>query len=425
MGTGWTMPRDSTTRRTLAHPVMCDAAAYDRPMSDPSNGSIAGLKVLDLSRVLAGPLCAQMLADHGAEVIKVEPPAGDETRTWGPPFLADGLSAYYNALNRNKKHTCLDLTTVEGQGVLAELLRQSDVLIENFKAGTLARWGFDDDRLERDFPRLVHCRISGFGVDGPLGGRPGYDAVLQAYSGLMSVNGEAEGPPVRVGVPVVDMVTGMLACSGVLLALLERGDSGRGQLVDATLLDSALALLHPHSATWLADGQEPVRSGSGHPTIAPYGVFSAAGRPTLIGAGNDRQFRELVTELGIPEVADQPEFATNPARVGHRDALRDLLEHAMADRDAAELTPALQRRGVPTTPISTVGEALSSPQVQHRGGVVELDGYRAIGVPITLSRTPGTVRTAPRAKGADTREVLAQLGYSADQISAMIAAAAE
>lgn len=380
-------------------------------MEEQPTGSLRGLRVVDLSRVLAGPLCTQMLADHGAEVIKVEPPAGDETRTWGPPFVDEQTSAYYAALNRNKANISLDLTSTGGQQVLTDLLSWADILVDNFKAGTLARWGFDDDRLERDYPRLIHCRITGFGVDGPMGAVPGYDAVLQAYSGLMSINGEPDSPALRIGVPVVDMVTGMLAFSGILLATIERTRSGRGQLVDTTLLDSAISLLHPHSASWFADGREPVRTGSAHPTIAPYDVFLAAGRPVFIGAGNDRQFQDLVEELGIPEVARDPAFATNSDRVRGRARLREILETALAERDLESLAAALLLRGVPAAPVNSVGEALTSPQVRHRDMVVTQDGYVGAGIHIKLSRTPGAVRAAPRARGADNVRVLTDLGY--------------
>ncbi|MGO1898057.1 MAG: CaiB/BaiF CoA transferase family protein, partial [Brevibacterium yomogidense] len=228
-----------------------------------------GVTVVDLSRVLAGPLCGQMLADHGAEVIKVEPPAGDDTRTWGPPFLPDGTGAYFTGLNRNKHNIALDLRTEAGMEVLDRLLADADVVIENFKAGTLEKWGLSDEAISERYPRLIHCRITGFGTDGPMGGAPGYDAVLQAYGAVMSINGEAGGPPTRVGVPIVDMMTGYLSFSGILLALRERDASGRGQLVDAALLDSAIAMLHPHSANLLNGGDEPVRMGSAHSNVAP------------------------------------------------------------------------------------------------------------------------------------------------------------
>lgn len=383
-------------------------------------GSLRGIRVLDLSRILAGPLCSQMLADHGAEVIKVEPPAGDDTRSWGPPFVTGTMSAYHAGINRNKANTCLDLSTPDGQCVLGDLLSGADVVVENFKAGTLAGWGFSDEDIAERYPRLVHCRITGFGTDGPMGSTPGYDAILQAYGGLMSVNGENDGPPLRVGVPIVDVVTGIYAFSGILLALHERHATGRGQLVDCTLLDTAVSLLHPHSATWLASGRVPQRTGSAHPSIAPYDTFEAADGLVFISGGNDRQFRDLADVLGLPEIAEDPRFATNADRVHHVDALRELLAAPIRTRTRQDLAQALLARGVPATPVHDVGEALTDPQVRHRQMVVEQDGYRGTGIPIKLSRTPGTVRTAPREKGADTRRVLASLGYTDEQITALL-----
>lgn len=381
--------------------------------------SLDGLKVVDLSRVLAGPYCAQMLADHGAEVVKVEPPAGDETRAWGPPFLEGGSSAYYANLNRTKKNAVLDLSCPRGRQVLGSLLGWADVVVENFKAGTLAGWGLSDEEIERSFPELVHCRITGFGADGPLGGMPGYDAVLQAFGGLMSVTGQAGGPALRVGVPVVDQVTGVLAFSGVLLALRERAESGRGQLVDCSLLDTVISLMHPHTAAWLADGTVGGRSGTAHTSIAPYESFETADGPLFVGAANDRQFRLLVECLGIPELLDDERFAANPDRVRNAAALRELIGARTSRHSREELARMLMERGVPAAPVHDIGQALTDPQVLHRDMVVERDGYRGTGVPVKLSRTPGQVREAPRAQGADTCEVLASLGYSEEDIAAL------
>ncbi|WP_190817062.1 CaiB/BaiF CoA transferase family protein [Saccharopolyspora pogona] len=386
------------------------------------NGSLHGVRVLDLSRILAGPLCCQMLADHGAEVIKVEPPAGDDTRTWGPPFISKTMSAYHTGINRNKTNICLDFAAPGGQQVLGELLGEADVVVENFKAGTLAKWGFSDEVIAVRFPRLIHCRITGFGIDGPMGGMPGYDAILQAYGGLMSINGEPSGPPMRVGVPIVDMVTGIYAFSGVLLALHDRHTTGRGQLVDCTLLDTAISLLHPHSPGWLVSGQQPQRTGSAHPSIAPYDTFDASDGQIFVGAGNDRQFRQFVDVLGIPELADDARFTANADRVRNVAELRPLITERIAQRRRHELGRELLSRGVPATPVHDVGEALTDPQVMHRNMVVERDGYRGTGIPIKLSRTPGSVHTAPREQGADTRRILASLGYTNEQIAELIAA---
>ncbi|MFL4473092.1 CaiB/BaiF CoA transferase family protein [Paeniglutamicibacter sp. MACA_103] len=383
-------------------------------------GSLTGLRVLDLSRVLAGPLCTQMLADHGAEVIKVEPPAGDETRSWGPPFVSDTMSAYFGGVNRNKSNLCADLRTSEGQQLLGDLLAEADVLVENFKAGTLSRWGYPDELLREKYPHLIQCRITGFGIDGPMGAMPGYDAVVQAYSGLMSINGESDGPALRVGVPIVDMVTGIYAFSGILLALNERHSTGMGQLVDCTLIDTAISLLHPHSSSHLADGRVPQRTGSAHPTIAPYDTFAAEDGQIFVGAGNDRQFGQLVSLLGIPSVAEDPRFTTNADRLRNVSELRPLLAEKIAVTERQPLAEALLARGVPASAIHNVAEALRDPHVLHRKMVVERDGYRSSGVPISLSRTPGSVGNPPREKGADTREILTSLGYGPQEIDALL-----
>ncbi|WP_327657716.1 CaiB/BaiF CoA transferase family protein [Streptomyces sp. NBC_00483] len=380
-------------------------------------GALAGLKVLDLSRVLAGPLCTQMLADHGATVVKVESPAGDDTRRWGPPFLTEDTSAYYANVNRGKKNIVVDLATDQGRTILGTLLADADVVVENFKAGTLAAWGYSDNVIRERWPALIHCRITGFGTDGPLGALPGYDAVLQAYGGLMSINGEREGPPLRIGVPVVDQVTGILAFSGILLALHERQRSGRGQLVDSTLLDTVISLLHPHSASWLADGRVPSRTGSAHPTIAPYENFATLDGLFFISAGNDRQFAALADVLGEPTLAVDPRFATNPDRVRNVAELRAILTDRIARRRRAELSERLLARGVPASPVHDIAEAMTAPQVRHRELVVEQDGYRGVGVPIKLSRTPGHAAAPPSPAGGDTREVLAAAGCTAEQIA--------
>ena len=264
-------------------------------------GALAGVRVVDLSRVLGGPYCGQILGDHGADVLKIEPPQGDDTRAWGPPFEdvhGRQVASYYMGLNRNKRGTNLDLSTEEGRAILWTLLEGADVLIENFKTGTMERWGLDYDTLALRFPGLVYCRVSGFGADGPLGGLAGYDAAVQAMTGIMSVNGETGGESLRVGLPIVDMVTGLNAALGVLLALQERHTSGRGQFVEASLFDSGLSLLHPHAANWFASGREPRRTGNAHPNIYPYDVIHTGGAPIFLAVGNDRQFRLLCDYIG-------------------------------------------------------------------------------------------------------------------------------
>lgn len=384
--------------------------------STGKNGALNGLKVVDLSRVLAGPYCTQLLADHGAQVTKIEPPSGDDTRHWGPPFVKDDMSAYYHGLNRNKKHVCIDLSVPFGQEILAGMLKDADVLVENFKAGTLAKWGLDDSTIKRLYPRLIHCRITGFGIDGPLGGAPGYDANLQAFSGLMSVNGEESGDPIRVGVPVVDMVTGIHAFSGVLLALNERERSGLGQQVECTLLDSAIGLLHPHSANWLADGREPVRSGSAHPSIAPYDVFTTADGDMFITVGNDRQFLDFARAIEAPWLLENNTFSNNAARVNNRKALKTAILKATLELTNEELGKRLAAVGVPATPVNGIGDALSHPQTKHRQMVLEAEDYLGIGFPVSLSRTPASLRELPGVLGRDTRQTLEQYGYEIAKI---------
>jgi crotonobetainyl-CoA:carnitine CoA-transferase CaiB-like acyl-CoA transferase len=371
-----------------------------------SGGALAGLTVVDLSRILAGPLCAQMLGDHGAEVIKVEAPEGDDTRQWGPPFVADGTSAYYHALHRNKRNVVLDLRTAEGQEKLRGLLASTDVLVENFKPGTLGRWGLADDELAALNPRLIVVRITGYGADGPRGGAPGYDAAVQAAAGLMSVNGEAGRTPIRVGVPIVDMVTGLNAFAGVLLALHERQRSGRGQVVDMTLMDTCVSLLHPHAANWFVTHQDPELTGSAHPNVVPYDSFPTADGPYFLAVGNDRQFAALMRVLGHPELAEDPDYVTNAARVQNRDRLRTLLVELFTTWTRADLQRALEGVGVPGSSINSIGETLSDPHVQHRRMVISEPDYQGLGIPIKLSRTPGSYRHAPRQQGADNESVL-------------------
>ncbi|MEJ6020385.1 CaiB/BaiF CoA transferase family protein [Corynebacterium sp. H113] len=386
------------------------------------NSALDGLRVIDISRVLAGPLCAQMLADHGADVIKVEPPGGDETRFWGPPFFREEQSAYFTGLNRNKRNISADLSTGDGQQLLRRLLSGADVLIENFKAGTLAKWGLTDDVIRADFPRLVHCRITGYGTDGPIGGAPGYDAVIQACSGLMSINGDPDGPEMRIGIPLVDIVTSQNALSGILMALHIRERSGKGQLIDMALLDNAMSILHPHAYTYLASGENPKRTGVCHPTISPYETFQAADGPFFLGVGNDRQFKSAMQVLGANDLADDPDFATNPARVENRDRLRERISVLVQAWYRDDLALELTEVGVPGGPVNQISEALQDPQVLHRQMVVNIEGYTGVGIPIKLTENPGRVKFGPRRKGADSASILKELGYSDDESEALMGA---
>ena len=384
-------------------------------------GALEGLKVIDLSRVLGGPYCGQMLADHGADVIKIEPPQGDETRTWGPPFDKEGISAYFAGINRNKRTIALDLSKPEGREVLLKLLGEADVLIDNFKTGTMEKWGIGyADTLANKFPRLVHARVSGFGEDGPLGGFPGYDAMVQASAGLVSVNGSPERGPVRVGVPVVDLSTGMNACIGILMALYERNRSGKGQFIDATLYDSAIALHQPHAPNYFTAGQKPKLVGNSHGSLVPYSNFPTKGRNIAIAAGNDGQFRKLAQMLGKPELAQDPRFKTNKDRVAHRLELEAELRELLKDRDADSFSIELMKGGVPSGAVLEVSDVMEHPHTKHRGMVWEKDGYRNVGNPVKLSRTPAGVRSKPKKFGTDTRGVLAEVGYSAAEIDKLV-----
>jgi len=368
-------------------------------MNSSTNGALCGIRVLDLSRVLGGPYCGQVLGDHGADVLKIEPPQGDDTRTWGPPFR-DGVSSYYRGLNRNKRVQHLDLGSEEGRAALMALLPQADVLIENFKTGTMERWGIGYESLSQRFPRLVWCRVSGFGADGPLGALPGYDAAVQAMTGIMSINGEAGGGPLRVGLPVVDMVTGLNATLGVLLALQERAKSGRGQFVEAALYDSGLSLLHPHAANWFLDGATPKRTGNAHPNIYPYDALATGTDAIFVAVGNDRQFASFCGCIGLPGLADDPLYRDARSRSVNREGLKQQLEAALAGFDGRTLVDTLMAAGVPAAPVLPVDAALQHPHTAHRGMVVELEGgYRGIASPIKLSRTPASYRHAPLTPG--------------------------
>ncbi len=389
---------------------------------NPSKGALDGLKVIDLSRVLGGPYCSQALADHGADVIKLEPLSGDETRGWGPPFEGADAS-YYRGVKRNKQGMAVVLSRPEGIDLLMGLLEGADVLIENFKPGTLKRWGIDfNEVLSERFPGLIHCAISGFGADGPLGGLPGYDAVIQAMAGLMSVNGEADSGALRIGLPIVDMVTGLNALAGVLLALNERHRSGLGQSLDITLYDCGVSLLHPHVPNYLAAGKTPQRTGNAHPNIAPYDSYTTGTEPIFLAVGNDRQFAKLCEQLGAGEMLDDPRFVNNGARSVNREALKRVLQQHMSTHDGAVLAQQLIGAGVPCGAIATIDTVVAHPHTQHRGLLVDIGDYRGIGSPVKLSRTPATYRSPPPTLGQDTRAVLEDLGLDAEQIKRLYAA---
>ena len=393
-------------------------------MSDIENtGPLKGWKIIDLSRVLGGPYCTQLLGDLGADVIKIEPPQGDETREWGPPFDGRGEAAYFMGVNRNKKNVALDIRTDEGKAILLRLLEGADALVENFKTGSLEKWGLGyDDVLSKKFPRLIHCRVTGFGADGPLGGYPGYDAVLQAMCGWFTVNGPPEGSGVRIGIPLVDIGTGLFAANAILAAGLEREKSGKGQSVEASLFDTGIAFQHPHAPNWFLSGKPPVRVGNAHTNIAPYDAFPSGTVDIYLSVGNNGQFRKLCEALGAPEVASDPRFLNNAERVQNKPALRETLVKLLADKDGEALCLELLKYGVPAGPILDMKGILTHPHAKHRKMVVEKDGYKGVGIPIKFSRTPGTVRKRPPTFGENDRDVLKDAGFSEDEIARFIEA---
>ncbi|MDH3286564.1 MAG: CoA transferase [Betaproteobacteria bacterium] len=393
--------------------------------SDKSGGALEGLRVLDLTRILAGPLCTQILGDMGADVIKVEPPGtGDDTRSWGPPFTGDE-SAYFLGVNRNKRSVTLNMATKAGQEILAQLIKRSDVLVENFKLGTLEKWGFGNDWLEQNAPQLIRCSITGYGSRGPDAGLPGYDFILQAESGLMSICGEAEGMPTKYGVAIVDVVTGLYACNSVLGALAARHRTGRGQHVEVCLYDSGIAMLINVASNFLVSGKDARRFGNGHPTIVPYTTYPTADGTIAVAVGNDNQFVRFADTVGHPEWARDPRFAKNPDRVINREAIDLAIADALkADRTESWITN-LRAVGVPCGPINTVAEALNDPHTLARD-MVRTVGHAAagelklVGIPFEMNGTPATIRRPPPLLSEHTDEVLVgELGLSAERLATL------
>lgn len=377
-------------------------------------GPLAGLRVLDLSRVLAGPLCTMVLGDLGADVVKVERPGGgDDTRAWGPPWAegpAGRESAYYLCVNRNKRSVAVDLKTAEGAELVRRLAREADVVVENFAPGTLERMGLGYDDLARENPGLVFCSITGYGSDGPEAGRPGYDFAVQARGGWMAVTGEPEGAPMKAGIALVDVLTGQNAAVAVLAALRERDRSGRGQRVEVSLFDTAAAGLVNVAQAALVTGREPARWGNAHATIVPYQAFEAADRPFVIAVGNDAQWRRLCEAIGADDLGGDPRFATNPGRVEHRPGLVAALAERLRARPAAEWLALLEGAGVPCAPVQSVRETLADPVLTGRGGLWPMEGatYGAVGTvasPLRFSRTPASLRRPAPALGEQTDEV--------------------
>ena len=353
---------------------------------------LEGLRVVELARILAGPWTGQILADLGAEVIKVEAPEGDDTRQWGPPFVerpGDGpagrSAAYYHAANRGKTSVTADFRTPEGQARVRELVATADVLIENFKVGGLAKYGLDWPSLQAVNPRLVYCSITGFGQDGPYAHRAGYDYIIQGMCGLMSVTGEPSAQPQKVGVAVIDLFTGIYAATGILAALHQRDRTGAGQQVDMALLDVGVAVMANQAMNYLASGRAPQRLGNAHPNIVPYAVFDCADGWIIIASGNDGQYRRLCGVLGLPGLAEAPDYATNEARIANREALTATLSAATRGRTRADLLAALEAAGVPAGPINDMADVFADPQVIARGMQIAPEGVPGVRTPIRFS----------------------------------------
>ena len=390
-------------------------------MSDTKNKfnpALNGIKVLDLTRVLGGPYATQILADHGAIVTKVESHLGDEVREWGPPFT-NGMASYFINVNRNKRSIAMDLKETAGKEILFKLLEQTDILIENFKTGTMEKWGLGyEEILKNKFPKLIHCRISGFGAKGPLGGAPGYDAIVQAMTGMMTVNGTPESGNVRMGAPFVDMGTGLYSTIGILMALHERNQSNQGQFIDMTLYDSALALMHPHNANFFLSGKAGKATGNSHPNISPYDKFKTATNEIFMGIGNDAGFARLCNALNLTKLVDDERFKTNGDRVNNRLQLTKYLEKALSNVDGVEFSEKLLSAGVPAGPVRNIEEAIKHGQTKERKMVIEKDFYTGIASPIKFSRSENVgIKHTPPAIGEHSTEILKELGYSDQKIN--------
>ncbi len=393
-----------------------------------AEGPLDGITILDLTRVLSGPYCTMMLADLGARVIKIEQPGrGDDTRAWGPPFVGSE-SAYFLSINRNKESVTINLKAEQGRELVMRLLERADILVENFRPGAMARLGLDYERLSARWPRLVYCSISGFGQAGPRRDEPGYDAVVQAEGGLMSITGPGDGAPYRLGVAVADIVTGMFAAQGITSALLARERTGRGQFVDIAMLDSTVALLTYQASSYFATDVSPVRMGNRHPSIVPYENFAASDGDFVLSVGNDAIWQSFCRVTGLDALAHDSRFATNAARVEHYDELKPILDATLRTRARHEWIAALLAAGVPCGAVRNAGEVLSDPQLEHRGMIATVEhategSIKVLGSPLKLSATPTSVRDAPPALGQHTESVLGgDLGLSQQEIQSLRAA---
>ncbi len=384
-------------------------------------GPLEGIKILELSRTLAGPYCSMMLADMGADVVKVEQPgSGDETRGFIPPTM-EGESCYFLSLNKNKRSMTLNLKTEEGREIVKRLVLESDVLIENFRTGTMEKFGLGYDELKKINPRLIYCAVSGFGRTGPMKNEPAYDLLLQAIGGLMSVTGEPGRPPVKVGFSIVDLTTGLYAALGVMMALWVREKNGKGQYVETSLLDSIVSLQTYLAQGVLATGKVPKPMGSAHPNIAPYQAFKTKDSYVIIAIPNDGLWRKMCDALGFDDLKEDPKFAVNANRVKHRTELISRITKFTNTKTTLDITNMLKEAGVPAGPINDIAQVLADPQVIHNGMIQEVDhptigNLKVLGIPYSLSETPGSVRLAPPLLGQHTEDVLQGMGYSTSDI---------
>jgi len=385
-----------------------------------------GIRIVDLSRIVAGPLATQIFGDYGAEVIKIEQPGvGDDSREWVPPKAPDGSAAYFLSINRNKKSVTLNLKHSRGKALLKALVARADVVIENFKPGTMEDLGLDYEVLSRDTPRLIYCQISGFGNSGPARERAGYDSILQGITGLMSITGERDGPPVKAGVALIDEITALYAHGAILAALLHRERTGQGQKVECSLLESGVAAMMNAATAYLVAGAVQGRWGSAHESLVPYQAFKARDGYLIIGAGNDRLWKAFCEVLGAPEWTDDPRFDTNLKRVERREELVRLIEQRLQARGRDEWIAAFAAAGLPTGPINTVDQVFEDPQVLHRGMAQEIEHPTAgrvklVGIPVKFTATPGEIRLPPPLLGQHTEEVLTGLlGLTAQEIAAL------
>ncbi|WP_293576011.1 CaiB/BaiF CoA-transferase family protein [Phaeobacter sp.] len=381
------------------------------------HGPLHGIKVLDLSRILAGPTCTQLLGDLGASVLKIENPktGGDDTRQWGPPYVTDAqgnrsdLSAYFMSANRNKRSVEVDITTTAGQDTIRQLTAQADILLENFKPGGLTKYGLDHETLRAEFPHLIYGSISGYGQTGPNAHKPGYDLMAQGYGGIMSLTGEPDGRPIKVGVGIADVMCGMYACVGLLAALRHKEQTGEGQHVDIALVDAQIAWLINEGVATLNTGQNPKRRGNEHPSIVPYGLYETSDGHVILAVGNDAQFERFLSFLQLDGLAKDPRFATNPARLEHRDALADILVPAVRQHSTQDVIAAMEARKVPAGPVQTLDQVFASDQVAARDMTIEMMSeagpVQLLGNPLKLSRTPVTYRFAPPTCGSSTGDL--------------------